>query len=260
MNVELIISVVMILIGVIVYAFRNTPNPYIGVRMGYTYLSKEAWRKANTFAGIYCIIAGSILLAVTLIFNPCRVVFLALLLISATILAVQSYRIAKETYEKEDMRTPLKKEAKPIERIIIKPYLIVQIIPIVFYLTLILLLWGNIPDTVAIHFDASGKPDNYADKFTGAILIPLFTMAIIPALTLLTLREPMLLRFPVYGTRQNVLFTLLTGVQIFIVIVETLTLLYNIGSVPGEWIVWFAIGFVAFLLVWIGWIWHTYSK
>ena len=109
MNVELIISVVMILIGVIVYAFRNTPNPYIGVRMGYTYLSKEAWRKANTFAGIYCIIAGSILLAVTLIFNPSREIFLALLLISATILAVRSYGIAKETYEKEDMRTPLKK-------------------------------------------------------------------------------------------------------------------------------------------------------
>jgi uncharacterized membrane protein len=55
---EIILPIVMICVGALTYAFRNTPNPYIGVRMGYTYLSKEAWRKANTFAGVYCILMG----------------------------------------------------------------------------------------------------------------------------------------------------------------------------------------------------------
>ena len=245
MNVELIISVVMIFIGAVVYAFRNTPNPYIGIRMGYTYLSEEAWKRANTFAGIYCIIAGLILLAVTLIFNPPREAFLTLLLVLVAILAIQSYRIAKETYEQEDMKTPMK-DARPIEKIDVKPHLIVQLIPIVFYFILALIFWDKVPDVVAIHFDVSGKPDNYVDKFTGIVTIPLITTAIIPALTLLTLREPMLIRFPVYGKS----FTLLTGLQILIATTMILVLLYNIGSVPGKGIILFIVGFVAFLLVW----------
>jgi uncharacterized membrane protein len=249
----------MIAIGVIVYALRNTPNPYAGVRIGYTYLSKEAWRKANTFAGIYCIIVGLILLAVTLIFNPSRELFLALLLVLTIILTIKSYRIAKETYEREDMRTPLKNSTKPIEETIVKPYLIAQIIPIIFYIILIILFWENIPDAVAIHFDVSGKPDNYVDKFTGAVLIPLFVMAIIPVLTLLTIREPMLLRSPIHGIKQRNLFTLLTSVQTFIVLIETLVLLYNIGLVPGKWITWLAIGFIISLLVWISLIWYTHK-
>ena len=244
-------------IGVLVYAFRNTPNPYIGVRFGYTYLSKEAWRKANTFAGIYCMITGAILLTVTLIFNPSKIVFIALLLISVAVLAIQSYRIAKETYEKEDLKTPLK-EAKPVEMVKFKPYLIVQLIPILLYFFSTLMFWNRLPDAVAIHFDASGNPDNYAEKVTGAVIIPLIVMAIIPVLTILTSKEPMLIRFPVYGRGQRAIFTLLTGLQIFIAIVLTLALLYNVGIVAGKWIVRLAMGFIAFLLVWTGWVWRVY--
>jgi len=188
MNEQITLSALMLGIGVIVYAFRNTPNPYIGVRIGYTYLSKEAWRKANTFAGIYCMMAGLILLTVALVFNPSRIMFIALLLISVTVLAIQSYRIAKDTYEKEDLKTPVK-DTKPVEMAKFKPYLIVQLISIVLYFIAILMFWNRIPDVVATHFDASGNPDNYADRLTGAVIIPLIAMAIIPILTLLTSRE-----------------------------------------------------------------------
>lgn len=37
---------------------------------------------------------------------------------------------------------------------------IVCLIPILFGLS----MWGNLPDTVAIHFDIYGKPDNFASK------------------------------------------------------------------------------------------------
>ena len=246
----------MICVGVLTYAFRNTPNPYIGVRMGYTYLSKEAWRKANTFAGIYCILMGFCLLAISVILKPSKPAFLAVLLILLAILVVQSYRIAKETYEREDLRTPAN-TTRPLEMIGVKPYLIAQLIPIAFYLILASMFWDKLPDTVAIHFDASGRPNNYADKITGTLLIPLVAMAVIPLLTVLVSREPMLIRFPVYGKGQKALFTLLAGVQLFIVAVMMLALLYNVGMVFGELVVWFTIGFIVLLLIWIGWMWRV---
>ena len=229
---EVILSIVMICVGVLTYAFRNTPNPYIGVRMGYTYLSKEAWKKANTFAGIYCILMGFCLLAISVILKPSKPAFLAVLLILLAILVVQSYRIAKETYEREDLRTPAN-TTRPLEMIGVEPYLIARLIPIALYLILALAFWDKLPDTVAIHFDASGRPDNYADKITGTLLIPLVVMAVIPLLTVLVSREPMLIRFPVYGKGQKALFTLLAGVQFFIVAVMMLALLYNVGMVFG---------------------------
>ncbi len=254
---EVVLSIVMICVGVLTYAFRNTPNPYIGVRMGYTYLSKEAWRKANTFAGIYCILTGFCLLAISVILKPSIPAFLAVLLILVAILAVQSYRTAKETYEREDLRTPAN-TTRPLKMIGVKPYLLVQLIPIAFYFILASMFWDRLPDTVAIHFDASGRPDNYADKITGTLVIPLIAMAVIPLLTVLASREPMLIRFPVYGKGQKVLFTLLAGVQIFIVAVMMLALLYNVGMVFGELVVWFTIGFSVLLLIWIGWMWRVY--
>ncbi len=253
-EVEVILSIVMIFVGALTYALRNTPNPYIGVRMGYTYLSKEAWKKANTFAGIYCILMGFGLLTISIIFQPSKLIFLAILLTSVAILAIQSYRIAKETYEREDLKIPAN-TTRPLEMIDIKPYLLVQLIPVAFYLILALALWDKLPDTVAIHFDASGRPDNYADKITGALIIPLVTMAIIPILTVLSSREPMLIRFPFYGG-QKVLFKLLVGVQFFIVAVMMLVLFYNIGLIFGEVIVWFAMGFIVLLLILIAWLWR----
>lgn len=256
---EIILSVVMICLGVLTYVFRNRPNPYIGVRMGYTYLSKDAWKRANTFAGVYCILMGFALLAISVILKPSEIIFLAILLILVAVLTVLSYRIAKETYEREDLKTPTN-ATRPLKIVRIRTYLIVQLIPIVLYFILVSTLWNTIPDTVAIHFDVSGKPDSYADKITGSLIIPLATMAIMPLLTVLASREPMLIRFPVYGKGQRALLTFLTGIQLFIVAIMTLVLLYSINMVFGKMIVWFAISFIVLLLIWIGWIWRIYNN
>ena len=52
--------------------------------------------------------------------------------------------------------------------------------------------------------------------------------------------------------------SVLTGVQIFIVTILTLALLYNVGIVLGKWILWLAMGFIVFLLIWTGWVWRVY--
>ena len=258
LNSQIVISMVTILIGVLTYAFRNRPNPYIGMRIGYTYLSKEAWRRANSFAGVYCIVLGFALLAVSLIFHPSRLVFLSIILIMATILAVQSYRIAKEAYEMEDLKIPVnsarllkKMEVKPVD---VKPYLLIQLIPVVVYLILVLALWNKLPNTVAIHFSASGRPNGYASKLSGVLIIPLIVMAIVPVITAVSLKEPMLIRYP--RGNQKAVFKVLTGVQFIITAAITLTQLYNVGLISGDLIAWLATCLIVSLIIWIAWIWH----
>ncbi len=255
---EVIISAIVLFVGILTFAFRNTPNPYVGVRIGYTYLSKEAWRKANTFAGIYCTAMGITLLAFSMLLNPPRTIFLAVLLTLSSILAIQSYRIAKETYEKEDLSSPIK-EAKPMETVKVKPYLLAQVVPIAIYLILATTLWDTLPDRVAIHFDLSGKPDSYADKFTGALVLPLVSMTIVPLISALASREPTIVRFPMHSGQQTI-FVLLVGMQLFIVAVMSLVLLYNAGVVFSNLIVWLAMGFITFLLGWTAWIWKVYRQ
>ncbi len=245
---EIAVSFAMVLVGVITYALRNTPNPYVGVRMGYTYLSKEAWRKANTFAGIYCVAVGFALLALSVIFQPPNLVFLSILLTSVAILAVLSYRIAKETYEMEDLKAPIK-SAKPLEKIDVKPYLLVQLISVILYLILVSTLWDEIPSKFAVHFNVSGKPDCYADKVVGAVILPLLTMSIVPAVTVLSSKEP----FSTKGRKPS--FEFLVGLQLFIVMAMVFVLLYNVGWVCGELIMWSVTVSVVFLIIWVAWLW-----
>ncbi len=247
------ISVLLIVVGVLTYALRNRPNPYIGVRFGYTYLSKEAWRKANTFAGICVTILGLILLIVSLTLNISLSIFLAILMIALTILVVLSYKIAKETYEIEDLKTPTQ-VTKPLRIEGIKFYLIVQIVPIFLYLILTLILWDKIPSRVAIHFDVTGKPDYYSDKFIGAVVIPIIAMCITPLLTFLNYIEPMITRFPAFGSKS---FVFLTVLQFYIALATFLALLYNLNIVSGKVIVASGYAFIAILL---GLIWFVSGR
>lgn len=251
MNSEFAVSVVLIVVGVLTYAFRNRPNPYIGVRFGYTYLSKEAWRKANTFAGVYTTVLGLLLMILSLTLKIPKLVFLAIILIASAVLIVLTYKIAKETYEMEDMKTPAY-VTKPLKTEYPKSYLTIQIAPIVAYMILTAFLWDKIPSEVAIHFDIFGRPDSYADKFIGAVVIPTVAMCVIPLLTILSYKEPMITRLPAFESRS---FVFLTVVQYFVAAMIFLALLYNAGFVSGEIIVAFGCTFVVVLvgLVWFMW-------
>ncbi|AAB89050.1 SdpI family protein [Archaeoglobus fulgidus] len=216
------LSFLLIIIGLLTYALRNRPNPYVGVRMGYTYLSKEAWRKANTFAGIFCVMAGLVLIAMNMLLNLPDQVFLIVFLIIIVAVAFLSYRVGKEAYEKEDLRMPAKAK-KQLEPVKVERHLLIQLISLAAYLILLLALWNNLPKSIATHFDITGRPDSYTDKFTGAVLLPLLTMSIMPLMTLIISKEPMLTRFPTKGVKA------LTLVHLLIVALMALRLFYNAG-------------------------------
>ena len=64
---EVFISLTLLFAGIITLAFRNRRQYFIGFRVGYTYMSDKAWRKANTFAGLYMVFFSLFLLALTLL-------------------------------------------------------------------------------------------------------------------------------------------------------------------------------------------------
>ena len=253
---QISIGVLFVVIGFLTYLFRNSPNPYIGVRLGYTYLSNKAWKKANTFAAFYCILFGLLLTLFALTLHPPNSVFVLTLIVGIVPLTIVSYRIAKKAYEMDDTRTPAIKIKSKVDT---KKYLTVQLVLIAAYLTITILCWNRIPSVVAIHFNIYGIPDNFADKITGTIIMPIAVMCIIPIITFFVSKEPMILRFPIDEKGQRQMLTFLTFIQAFIFSVLTTVLLYNAKIVSiGTWFIFIVLGFVVFMIVWIYFVWRHY--
>lgn len=225
MDVELFLSVLMLAIGTLTLAVRNRPNPFVGVRFGYTYLSKEAWRKANTFAGIYCIVLGLCFLVVSLTVELPSKDFTIAYLLSIVPMTVITYKIAKESYEKEDMASPVN-ETKPMMRFSIRRTITLELIPLVVYLVAVALLWNKVPETVAIHFGFDGRPDVYVGRTLGIVAIPVAMMLSTVILTALIQREPLILKFPASSK-------FMIPVQVYIALVSFSILLYNVGEISG---------------------------
>ncbi|ASJ08458.1 hypothetical protein A3L11_04105 [Thermococcus siculi] len=102
--VELFAGLSLLIAGVMTLAFRNRPNSLIGVRMGYTYMSEEAWRKANTAGGALLLGLSGILLAMTaagVSMTTCTLVLLGGVL---TVVGISSM-VARKAYEIEEMST-----------------------------------------------------------------------------------------------------------------------------------------------------------
>ncbi|RLI74925.1 hypothetical protein DRP05_15555 [Archaeoglobales archaeon] len=95
--------------------------------------------------------------------------------------------------------------------------------------------------------------------FNGTIILPVVGMCIIPFITALISKEPMLIRFPVYGKGQRLLLTFLTLLQAFIFTIVVAVLLYNVKVINFGTFPLLVFGFVVFLFGWVYWMWKRYS-
>ncbi len=227
MDERLFLSALMLFTGILTLAVRNRPNPFVGVRFGYTYLSRRAWKKANTFAGIFSLILGFLMLTLYILDFPKSVV-LAVFLCCVATMVVLTYRIAKREYEIEDISTPV--EGTEPMKFGSKKALIAVTVPILLYIALVAVLWKDIPERMAIHFDLSGKPDNFVSKPVG-VLIPISVMSLILFLTFLTEKEPLLLKFPPVRSHR-----ILVVLQAMLFLVFVSVLFYNVGFISGEFV------------------------
>ncbi|ASJ11674.1 SdpI family protein [Thermococcus thioreducens] len=224
----LFISATMFLAGFLTYLYRDRPNHAIGVRIGYTYLSEEAWRDANTFAGKAFMVLGVFLGILGLTGNI--IILIVVMLIGVSIITWRSYAIAKETFERETISTPAEGKPKPLERVDVKPYLVVQLTLLFSYLLLLWVSWEKMPEIIATHFNAQGIADRFEPKSVGAFLIPLGAFLFLIGLTYLG-RDPVALRIPRGNTKTaKIVLELLTALQFIMWGAFVYSILYNAYS------------------------------
>ncbi|AFL94946.1 hypothetical protein CL1_0741 [Thermococcus cleftensis] len=224
----LFISTTMFVAGLLTYLYRNRPNHAIGIRIGYTYISEEAWKKANTFAGKALMGLG--LLLGVLSFTGNIILLMMAMIIGISLITWRSYVIAKETVELEAISMPAEGEPKPLERIEVKPYLAIQLVLISSYLILLAVSWDRMPEIIAIHFNVQGIADRFEPKSIGAFLIPVGGAVFILGLTYLG-RDPVALRIPKGNARiARIILELLTMLQFLLWGAFTYSILYNAYS------------------------------
>ncbi len=101
----------------------------------------------------------------------------------------------------------------------LKKHVLIQTIPIIAYLILLLILWDDIPECFAIHFNFEGLPDNYVNKVVGTIGIPLTIMLTVLILTNISYK------YPLWRSQISTL------IQYLLALTFSLTLLFNVGMV-----------------------------
>ncbi|WP_297506198.1 DUF1648 domain-containing protein [Thermococcus sp.] len=249
--VELFISLGILLAGLLTLAFRDRQNPYIGVRIGYTYMSGEAWRKANTVGGLFFV--GLSLVMITLAVIGVSITTFTLVLVTGVLIgAGLSITIARRVYEMEEISTeaPAKPEGERIE-VKVGPYMLIQLAFLGLYLLLVALNWRTLPDTMAVHFDASGNPNGFMSKLWGALLVPILVWIIPFGLTVLGKDPGFFARmgnFSTSGWRAWAWFN--TLMSLGIIMVSSSMVLYNLGKLPSKAMTYSTLLFMA--LVFIG--------
>ncbi len=234
--------------AVVTLMFRNRPNSLIGVRIGYTYLSGAAWKKANTTGGIILLVLSAVLLLAAAAEAPITLYLLVLITGVIITVGVSTY-VAKKAYELEDLsrEAPEKPSGEPIKTNV-KPYLLLQLIALGLYLLLVAFCWKNLPNPMASHFDASGNPNGFMSRFWGAIGVPSMVWTLAFGLTVMA-KEPgffaRMKRFSPNGWRAWAEF--MTLMNLGFVTLSSMTVLYNVKAVPGHWMsysVWIFLAFI----------------
>ncbi|MDY6866264.1 MAG: SdpI family protein, partial [Halobacteriota archaeon] len=141
------------------------PNPWFGLKSGYTLIDDESWYKTNRYIGKILIIGGislmvisSITYAVSLdvqkVLGVSLVVIGVLFILLAVFSHMKSIHIAEELNSREEIEKPLKR-LEPI-----KVHFIWIAIPVIEFLLLIsvsLLYYERLPQEIMFSFDRGGE-------------------------------------------------------------------------------------------------------
>ncbi len=249
--VELLTVLVLLVSGILTLAFRNRRNYFIGFRVGYTYHSDRAWKKTNTFAGVFSI-AYSLLLLLLVFTGVSLQVFVFIAVAFVITEVFLGTWIAKREYELEELsrEAPEKPTGERIEANV-KPYLLVQLAFLGLYLPFVALGWNSLPEPMAVHFDASGNPNGFMSRAWGAVGVPVMVWAMFFGLTLLG-RDPGFFArrrgFSPTGWRAWAEFNTLSNLGL--IAMSFIVVLYNLGRVSVKWVNYSVWGFL--LLVFLG--------
>ena len=135
-------------------------------------------------------------------------------------------------------------------------------------MALLIFLWGftifsfvKLPETIPIHFDASGRPDNYGNKLT-LFLLPVIGSIIYAGITYLN-KYPRVFNYKVQITEENAesqysfATRMLRILKFSIMLIFSLIVLYSywtaIGhtKAPGRWFLPLILGIISIPLIYL---------
>ncbi|WP_297068677.1 DUF1648 domain-containing protein [Thermococcus sp.] len=245
-TVELFTALSLLIAGLLTLTFRNRQSSFIGFRIGYTYNSERAWRKANTFAGVFSI-AYSLFLLLLALLGVSLGVFIVITMVFVLAEVFLDTWIARREYELEELsrEAPEKPPGERIE-VHIKPYLLIQLAFLGLYLLFVVLNWSALPEPMAVHFSASGRPNGFMSRAWGAVGVPVLVWAMFFGLTLLG-RDPgffaRMRGFSPTGWEAWAEFN--TLMSLGLIVVSSIMILYNLKAIPREWVSYSAWMFLA---------------
>ncbi len=159
----LIINVIYLIFSILVLflAPKIGPNPYFGLRIGYSFSSRKVWNKTNRFAGILMTIHALFLFPIIILNN---IVYYIIALI-APLVIITIFGIIYASHKLEEERVEVKgpvKPIKPLETTFVWKYL--GIILFLILILMMLIAYPSLPNRMAVHFDASGNPNGWSSK------------------------------------------------------------------------------------------------
>ena len=155
----MVAGIITIIIGV-----KGKIIPFVGLRIGYAYVSKRLWRKYNVLTGVISIIYALVLLAIGQWVNDILLILASPLPYLAILIAI--IFMAEREAEKESMKIPSRGEEiqfrKGFRTAI--PCLVVSLIAYISAISYAIIMYPELPSRVASHFGPGGQPNGYMTK------------------------------------------------------------------------------------------------
>ncbi len=210
--------------------------PFIGLRIGYAYVSKRLWRKYNIITGAASIIYALMLYIISMYFNNILLIMVSPLPYLAVLLIVVF--MAEREAERESLKTP-----QETREIVFRkgfraavPTIVISIIAYVSSITYMFISYPLLPNRVASHFGPGGQPNGFMTK-DSLLLVSILAVMVLAGVTLflvyLGLKKPEAFYRPYMKWEATVkavdaMFVFLAYINVVISLALVDTVYYNI--------------------------------
>ena len=141
------------------------PNPYFGLKIGYTLSSKEVWVKANKKVGYLMILHGIILIPFSVVAGDNVLLFILPFLVPLIAISIYGIWYSARLLETIEKSGPYSKvPIKPIKLSL--PWKISPLLLVLITVAFICVTYPSLPNVVAVHFDSSGNPNGWSSRET----------------------------------------------------------------------------------------------
>lgn len=170
------------------------PNPYFGLKIGYTFSSREVWEKSNRFVGILTLIHSISLIPFSFLSFSYFFYYLIAFIVPLIFIAIAGVVYAARKLE--ELNAPERESTVPIQPFE-AGFLWKHLGLILFFILLFIMLvtYNSLPETIAVHFNLEGKPngwENKGDFFFWYIIFALIYLAFVYLIIYLGKRYPIM--------------------------------------------------------------------